>query len=188
MLKHWPAIFCALLIMVFMVGDLHGQSEICQQVDEKPTLSLQQIQQADLVHSLILLSGQEPPPAEGKTPEQYYAEEVKMLVDAGYPSILTEVEPDRLVTRRYFGSIMYQIAVLSDKDFASKYGGLTDETQQMNALVEAEWLYAKEGNVYREEVISILCRHPIAFEVAQAIAINPETIIEATLEAPYSPM
>ena len=122
--------------------------------------------------------------------KEFYQEEVQMLIDAGYPPVFAEVEPDRLVTRRYFASVMYQVAVLGDEDFASKYAGLTDETEQLNALVESEWLYAEEGRMYRDEILSVLCTNEFEVVPKPAIAIDvfPEEIMEANLEAPRSPM
>ena len=194
MRKFWSLILAVVFIAIGMVGSLYGQSDLCQQVDSKPVLSLQQVNQAELVHLLLSRSGQQPPSPEGKTPEQYCAEEVAMLVDMGYPAILGEVEPDRLVNRRYFATTMYQVAVLADEEFASRHGGLTDETEQMNALMEEEWIFAQEGNLYREEAISILCRHDITFQRRGAVAVDvqPEQINEATIgdniEKPYSQM
>jgi hypothetical protein len=171
-----------------VLGDSPQRSDLCAQVDMKPVLSLQQINQAELVDYMVVLAGLPRPSAEGKTPEEYYKEEVQMLVDAGYPPILSDVEPDRLVTRRYFASIMYQTAVLTDPDFAAKHGGITNETQQLKALVDSEWLYAEEGKIYREELLSVLCTKPLVVPTAEAVAIEPEVIMESILENPRSPI
>jgi len=56
---------------------------------------------------------------------------------------------------------MYPVACQSDPAFNAKYGGLTDETQQMKALVESDWMFAEEGRLYREEILSVLCAKKI---------------------------
>lgn len=152
------------IILVFLVsllagGVLHGQSDLCNTVDMKPVLSLQQVRQAEFVHFLVVLSGFQPPDPQGLTVEQMYEAEVQILIKAGYPPAFAEIEPDRLVTRRYFASVIFQIAVETDDSFRLKYGSLTDETQQLEALVNEEWLFAEEGRIYREELLSILCLH-----------------------------
>jgi hypothetical protein len=131
--------------------------DLCQRVDEKPVLSLQTLRQADFVHMLVTFSGMQPPAAEGKTPEQYYDEEVQMLLNAGYPSTFAEIEPDRIVTRRYYASFLYQLLVENDSEFASRYGGLHDETAQLQALVSYEAIYSDGGSIYREEILASLC-------------------------------
>jgi hypothetical protein len=180
----------ATLLLVALVagGALYAASDLCNKVDMKPVLSLQQVRQAEFVHYLVVLSGLEAPNPEGKTPEQMYAEETKILVDNGYPASLKGIEPDRLVTRRYFATIMYPVACQSDAAFNSKYGGLTDETQQLKALVEADWMFAEEGRLYREEVLSVLCAKKIAISKPPAIEVPVWIPTEGTLEAPLSPM
>ncbi|HUT52995.1 MAG TPA: hypothetical protein VM658_06360 [bacterium] len=178
----------ALLASGLMYAVSAQDSDLCAQVDMKPVLSLQQVNQAELVHYMVVLAGLAPPSAEGMSPEQFYQEEVKLLVDNGYPPILSDTEPDRLVTRRYFASVMYQLALLTDPDFASKYSGLANETDQLNALVESEWIYAEEGRMYREELLSVLCNHTIKIIPPAAISIAPEEIMEAIIEAPRSPI
>lgn len=179
---------CSVLIAVFAAAILVSPSlaihELCQTVDQKPVLSLQQIRQHELVHYIVVIAGFTPPSAEGKTPEQFYQEEVQILIDNGYPPALAEIEPDRLVTRRYFASVLYQVAIETDPAFAAKYGGLTDETAQLQALVEAEWLYSETGYLYREEILSILCTHNIRIEKPAAIDITPVWMSEAVLEVP----
>ncbi len=185
---------CGLALVFVASGLLYAVSaqntpDLCAQVDMKPVLSLQQVNQAELVHYMVMLSRlPNPPTAEGKSPEEFYQEEVKFLVDNGYPPILADVEPDRLVTRRYFASVMYQLAVLTDPDFAAKYSGLSNETDQLNALVKSEWIYAEEGRMYREELLSVLCNHTISIAPPEAVSIVPEQIMEAIIEAPRSPI
>lgn len=180
------------LALVFLMGgNLHGQTgqtDLCIQVDMKPILSLQQLSQAELIDILVVLSGLQRPDPEGMTPEQMYDLEVQMLIDAGYPPVFAEIEPDRLVTRRYFASTMYQVALDQDANFAAKHSGLTDETEQMKALVEEDYLYAEEGRVYREEILSILCNKLKPPPIVPAYDIIPEKIMEATIEYPVSPI
>jgi hypothetical protein len=179
-----------IVALTLCASALNGQSDLCLQVDMKPVLSLQQVKQAELVHYMVAISGLEPPSPEGKTPEEFYAEEVKMLVDAGYPPVFSDIEPGRVVTRRYFASVMYDLATSIDAQFERKYGGLTDETEQLNALVQSEWLYAEEGRMYREEILSILCTHDVSPPEKPAVDIEiwPEIIQEANLETPRSPL
>jgi len=195
MKKRIGAKVAVLLITLLATGVLYGQSEgqpekkvprvdLCNTVDMKPVLSLQQVNQAEFVHYLVVLSGMEPPSPEGMTPEEMYEVEVRMLIDAGYPPAFAEIEPDRLVTRRYFATTMYQVALETDDEFARKHGGLTDETEQLRALVEEEWLYAEEGRLYREEILSILCTHDIARPIIAAVEVLPEEIREAELIYP----
>jgi hypothetical protein len=190
MTKHGLIGIGFVVALTLFAGDLSGRSEICLLSDMKPVLSLQQINQAELVHYLVVIAGLRPPSPEGKTPEEFYAEEVKMLTDAGYPAVFTEVEPDRIVTRRYFASVMYILATMVDKEFANKHGGLTDETAQLNALIESEWLYAEEERIYREEILSILCSRDISppEKPAADYEIWPEIIQEANLESMISPL
>jgi len=162
-----------LFLTVMTSGIIYAASDLCNTVDMKPVLSLQQVRQADFVHFLVVISGIQPPAPEGKTPEQFYAEETQLLIDAGFPSSLAGVEPDRLVTRRYFTTVMYPVAVASDAAFSAKYGGLTDETLQLKALVEAEWLFAEEGRLYREEILSVLCSRKLVVHKPAAAEVPP---------------
>ena len=162
-----------LFLTVMTSGIIYAASDLCNTVDMKPVLSLQQVRQAEFVHFLVVISGIQPPDPEGKTPEQLCAEETQLLIDAGFPSSLAGVEPDRLVTRRYFTTVMYPVAVSSDASFSSKYGGLTDETAQLKALVEAEWLFAEEGRLYREEILSVLCSRKLVVLKPAAAEVPP---------------
>jgi hypothetical protein len=182
--------FIAVSIMVFtMCSIAHAQSksELCQRVDQKPVLSFQQVSQADLVHYLVVVAGLTPPSEAGKTPEEYYREEVQLLVDNGYPPSLAETEADRLVTRRHFASVMYQLAMM-DPAFAEKYGGLTDENAKINALVEEGYMYTKTGRIYREEILAVLCTKGVPTPEAGALEVEPLMIMGAELETPASPI
>ncbi len=176
------ALFMALALSLLITGDGFSQSDLCSNVDMKPVLSLQQVRQAELVHYLVELDpGLNAPSPDGMSPEDLYEQELQMLMDAGYPPGFAEIEPDRLVTRRYFASMMYQVAVETDPQFAAQYGGLTDETAKMQALVDSEWLYAEEGRIYKEEILSVLCtKQPSA--PTMAIDIEPVEIMDAILE------
>lgn len=183
-----PVMAAVLFLTLVSGGALYAASDLCATVDMKPVLSLQQVRQAEFVHFLCVVSGIETPSPEGKTPEQLYAEEVQLLIDNGFPDSLAGVEPDRLVTRRYFTSVMYPIACQSDPSFNSKFGGLTDETQQLKALVESDWLFAEEGRLYREEVLSVLCSKKISVSKPPAVEVPIWIPTDATLETPISPM
>lgn len=176
------------LLVIIGATQVGAVAELCERVDMKPVLSLQQINQAEFVHYLVVISGKTPPAPEGKTPEQMYQEETQMLVDSGYPPGLAQVEPDRLVNRRYFASMMFPMAVQSNPDFAAKYGNVTDETQQANALVESEYMYSSEGKMYREEVLSVLCTKGVQITPPQAAAVvvKPIKQKEANTEVPVS--
>jgi hypothetical protein len=194
MKKGMAAILClALMTVVLWAGDGFTQEaaskdDLCSNIDQKPVLSLQQIRQAELVHYLVVLSGQPAPSPEGKSPEQFYNEEVQLLMDLGYPPSLAEIEPDRLVTRRYFASIIFQVLAQTDAGFAAKHGSKTSETEQLEALVEEGWLYSEEGRIYREEILSILCRVPPMERPQGEIPIEPIVIMNVNLEVPLSPI
>ncbi len=182
--------FVAVSIMVFtMCSFAHAQSksDLCQMVDQKPVLSFQQVSQADLVHYLVVVAGLTPPSEAGKTPEEYYQEEARLLVDNGYPPSLADVDPDRLVSRRYFASIMYQLAMM-DPAFASKYGGLTNESAKIDALVEEGYMYTKSGRIYREEILAVLCTKGVPTPSPGALEVEPLMIMGAELETPASPI
>lgn len=184
-----PGMMLVVFLFLLTGGVLYAASDLCNTVDMKPVLSLQQVRQAEFVHYLCGLSGIKSPSPEGKTPEQLCKEETQLLIDAGFPSALAGVEPDRLVTRRYFCNIMYPLACDCNSQFNAKYGGLTDETQQLKALVEAEWLYAEEGRLYREEVLSILCSHQFTPTPKAAVEVPLWIPTEGTIaiESPVSP-
>ncbi|MFO8057401.1 MAG: hypothetical protein R6V10_08910 [bacterium] len=179
------------VLAVLLCASAYGEtrSELCERVDQKPVLSFQQVTQAELIHYLVVIGGLTPPSPEGKSPEELYEEEAQLLVDAGYPPALAEVEADRLVTRRYFASLMYQVAMQSDPSFAAKHSGLTEANEKMNALVEEGWLYSKTGRIYREEILSVLCTQPIEPpEEERALEVEPVMIMGAELESPASPI
>ena len=190
--KVRPLIF--IIALIAAAGMVHSQSELCNTVDMKPVLSLQQVNQAEFVHYMASMVGVDVPPSSAATPEEQYEKEVQALVDAGFPPALADAEPDRLVTRRYFASMMFPIAVTVDDEFAAQYGDLTDETQQLEALVNEDWLYAEEGRIYREEMLSILCVHEdllqnLAAGPPQEVQeITPVEIREGNIETEASPI
>lgn len=176
------------LLIVVSSTQVGAVAELCERVDQKPVLSPQPLRQHEFVHLMVVISGLQPPSPEGKTPEQYYEEEVQLLIDNGFPPGLAQVEPNRIVTRRYFASMMYPIAVAQDSEFAARYGGLTDETQQANALMEAEYMYSDEENIYRQEVQSVLCTKGLRITPpqAEAVVVKPIQQKEANTEVPVS--
>jgi hypothetical protein len=181
------------LFLVLATSGSHGKSDLCTNLDMKPVLSLDQITQAELIDYLVQVDPSlERPTGPGvDSPEALYQAEVKLLIDNGYPPILASVEPDHLVTRRYFASVIFDVAVATDPNFASQYGDLTDETERLRALVQEEWLYAEEGNIYRDEILSVLCSKEPQPEDLMALDLAPEDISDAELtsleEAPRSP-
>ena len=177
-----------ILLALVTSGVLYAASDLCNKVDMKPVLSLQQVRQAEFVHYLCVLSGIEVPSPDGKTPEQMYAEEARLLVDNGFPASIAEVEPDRLVTRRYFATVMYPVACQSDPAFAAKYGGLTDETAQLKALVDSDWMFAEEGRLYREEILSVLCAKKIVVNKPATMEYPVWVPTEGTLAYPETPL
>lgn len=188
MKKHGVVVLFVAALAIFSGGDTHGQSSLCTNLDMKPVLSLDQINQADLVDYLVETDPnlERPSGPEIDSPEALYEAEVQLLLDNGYPPVFGEVEPGHVVTRRYFASVMFEVAVQTDDAFAMKYGGLTDETDRVQALVDSDWMYAEEGNLYREEVLSVLCNKTPSAPGPPALDIVPEMIMDAELEGPRS--
>ena len=54
------------------------------------------------------------------------------------------------------------------------------------SLVEADWLYEKDGtgDMTEDEALAILCTHDVRIEKPAVIEIEPAWLSEATLEAP----
>ncbi len=187
------------VILVFSFLGVNGQTQdLCLRVDMKPVLSLDQVRMADLVDFICELAGIKklptwPPDISGMTPEQYYKMEVKMLVDNRFPPIFLEIEPDRLVNRRFFASLMFQIAMESDAKVKEDCKNATTETEQFDCLVQHDWIYSKEGKIYREEILSILCEKKSNLEKLVPVPeirspeIYPEEFKEGILETPASP-
>ncbi|MFO8055765.1 MAG: hypothetical protein R6V10_00520 [bacterium] len=174
-----------------LASSAYGQSkeELCSVTHRKPDLSTQQIKHAEFVHYLVVISGLPAPSPEGKSTEEYYQQELSLLVDAGYPPALKQMEADRIVTRRYFASIIFQIAKQTDPAFATRYSDCKDEHCKINALVESGWMHSKTGNIYREEILSVLCSKDIRIKrEGVAIDIEPILLMGAELEAPASPI
>ncbi len=181
--------FIALLAVISITSPAFAQSDLCSEIDRKPVLSTQQITQAELVHYIVVIAGYDAPSPDGKTPEEYYQQELSILISAGYPPALKGENPDRLVTRRYYASIIFQIAKETDPAFATRYRDCTDEQCKINALVDSGWMHVKRGTIYREEILSVLCSKDIRIRKAGAvIEIEPVLIMGAELEAPASPI
>jgi hypothetical protein len=183
--RHMPVIALGLLMAFFMGNILHGESDLCNNVDMKPVLSLNQINQSELVFVINSVLNPNAAAPSG-SPEDFYQQNVNQLVDAGFPPGFADIEPGRLVTRRYYSSIMFQVALMSDPEFASKYGSLTDETAQKQALVSEDYMYAEEGRIYREEILSVICRTDPFDDIVGAGALVPEIVKEGNIETPVS--
>jgi hypothetical protein len=187
------------VIIGLLAWGLASGQDLCQRIDMKPVLSLEQVRQNELVDFLCELSGikelpEWPEDISGMTPEQYYEMEVNLLIDNNFPPMFMEIEPSRIVNRRYFASLMFQMAMEVDKDVQRDCADAATETQQLQCLVDHEWLYTKEGRIYREEILSVLCTKRDHIEdiipPPPAVEIPPitpeEYLIEAILESPAS--
>jgi len=186
--EFWARSGLVAALVLVVGGVIYARSELCNIVQLKPVLGLQQVRQAELIHYLVIYSGMEAPDPEAKSPREFYEQELKMLIEAGFPSVLAEVEPDRIVTRRYFASLMFILALKSSPDFARKYGALKDETQKLRALVKEGWLLSEKGRIYRDEIITVLCSHELQIKALMPeLEISPAIITEGSIEAPMSP-
>jgi len=185
------------LMPLLATGVVSPVPDLCQRVDMKPVLSLEQVRQNELVDFLCEIMGLKDKPEwpadiSGMTPEEYYEMEVELLVNYGLPPIFMEIEPSRIANRRYFASLMFQIAMEVDKEVQADCADATTETEQLQCLVDHEWLYTKEGRIYREEILSILCNKReeimelIPVPPVKILPIMPEEYLEATLESPAS--
>jgi len=185
LVKRNKSLFFLVLLTVLISSRGYGE-DLCENVHRKPVFDGQQVKQAELVHYMVVLCGLKAPNPDGKSPGDYYEEEVQLLVDYGFPPALAEVEPNRLVTRRYFASMLFQVAVDCNEEFAEKYGHLTDETDQINALIEADCLYSKEGRIYRKEILSVLCSKSELLSRPKpepVMDLTPVSIIDAAIES-----
>lgn len=185
-------LFAGMLTMKGQVPDL------CKRVDMKPVLSLEQVRMAEFVEFICEIAGikQLPGwPSEEEiaqmTPEQYYQMEVKMLIDNGFPPIFAEIEPERLVNRRFFASVMFQIAMQVDEKVKRDCANATTETEQLDCLVQHDWLYSKAGKIYREEILAILCSKREALKppapMFMPMIIFPEEFKGGIIEIPATP-
>ncbi|MCK4337095.1 MAG: hypothetical protein KAX11_04060 [Candidatus Aminicenantes bacterium] len=197
MRKGLSVFFLALGVSLLIWGVGLGQEDLCQRINMKPVLSLEQLRQAELVDILSEIAGLKelpewPRDISEMTPEQYYEMEVQMLIDNGFPPIFIEIEPSRIVNRRYFASLMFQIAMEVDREVQQDCGDAATETEQLQCLVDHEWIYTKEGRIYQDEILATLCNKrdkikdliPVPPVVIPPIV--PEEFVEATLESPAS--
>lgn len=177
-------LFCfmvAITVAILCGGVSRGESDLCNQLDMKPVLSLDQLYMADLVDYIVQIDPNLERP-EASSPEDLYRKEVELLIAAGYPAIFQDYPPNMLVTRRLFAQIMFQVAINTDPEFAANYSSVTNETEMLQALIDEAWLYSKEGEIYRDEILQVLCsklpgRGPIAVEII------PVQLIDAELDA-----
>ncbi len=197
MTKYYKVIILGLFFLAFLTGN--GQTpDLCMRVDMKPVLSLEQIRMVELVDFISEIAGIKkldiwPSDVSKMTPQEYYQMEVKMLVDNGFPPIFLEIEPERLVNRRFFASLMFQIAMEADPKVQADCKAATTETEQLECLVQHDWLYSKAGKIYREEILSILCEKKdkiitlLPTPVILPPDIYPEEFKEGVLETPATP-
>ena len=191
MTKYYKVIVGGIFILA--IFGLNAQvPDLCKRVDMKPVLSLEQIRMAELVDFVCELAGIKKLPSwptdiSGMTPEQYYQMEVKMLVDNGFPPVFLEIEPERLVNRRFFASLMFQIAMDADPKVREDCKNATTETEQFECLLQHDWIYSTTGKIYQEEILSILCEKKAVLEeivpppVIKAPEIYPQVFPEAIL-------
>jgi len=140
---------------------LQGQ-DLCNKADLKPILTLDQITQAELVDILCELTGlksspQFPKANSSMTPEAFFQKEVALLIDNGFPVIFLDVNPKALVNRRFFSSLMFEIAMEKDPLMQKDCKTAATETQQLNCLMQHDYVFSKSLSIYRSEVLSVLC-------------------------------
>jgi hypothetical protein len=151
--------------LVFTFFSLTGTSQdLCTRVDMKPLLSMDQVRMADMAEFLCDLAGLKqlpswPSPEEiaQMDPESYYRMEVRALADNGFPPIFMEMESDRLVNRRFFNQLLFQIAMETDDKVKADCGGASSETEQVECLTRHDWVYNQSRQIYRTEILSVLC-------------------------------
>jgi hypothetical protein len=136
--------------------------DMCKRAELKPVLSLEQMKQAELVDVLCTVTGLKesrkwPASAGKQTPEEYYNMEVKFLMSNGFPTMLQDLAPSALVNRRYFASLMFEIAMEADPQVQKDCKGANTETQRTDCLTQHEYLYNKELTVFRNEILTVLC-------------------------------
>ena len=138
--------------------------DLCTRVDMKPLLSIEQVRMADMAEFVCSIAGlnnlpswPSPEQIANMDPRQYYDMEVKALADAGFPPIFMEMEPDRLVNRRFFNQLLFQIAMETDDRVRADCGGATSETEQVDCLTRHDWVYSQANRIYRQEILSVLC-------------------------------
>jgi len=196
MARYYKAIF--IFVMFLIMFPINGQEQdLCARVDMKPVLSLEQIRMAELVDFVCELAGIKklpswPTDVQGMSPEEYYKMEVKMLIDNGFPPIFSDIEPERLVNRRFFASLMFQIAMEADPKVKEDCKNAVTETEQFECLLQHDWIYSKTGKIYREEILSVLCQKQdilkkLVPEIIKPIDIYSLTFNEGTIETPATP-
>jgi len=187
-----------LTFLLFLIGllALNGNSQdLCTRVDMKPVLSLEQVRMNEMVDFLAEISGIKSLPSwpsdiTGMSPEEFYKMEVKMLVDNGFPPIFLEISPGELVNRRFFGSLMFQIAMEVDPKVQEDCKDAVSETQKMECLIQHDWVYSDTGKIYREEILSVLCEKRVEIKslIPPPPVVPPEIYVEefkeGILEAP----
>ena len=190
-----------LWIFIFALFGLRSSSQdLCTRVDMKPVLSLEQVRMADMADFMCDISGLKNSPSWPKpdeiakmSPEDYYKMETKALSENGFPPIFVDIEPDRLVNRRFFSQLMFQIAMETDDKVKQDCKGATTETEQLECLVKHDWVYSQAGKIYREEILSVLCEKKKEIQslipppVIAPPEINPQEFKEGILETPATP-
>jgi len=186
-------------MLLLAAGALWAQADLCERVDMKPVLSLEQVRQNELIEFIVQMTGLKNKPGwpadiSNLTPEQYYQMEVNLLVQNGFPPMFQEIEPDRVVNRRYFASLMFQIAMEVNPQVKTDCANAVTETDQLQCLVDHDYIYSTEGKIYRDEILSVLCNKkqdlismiPAPPPTLLAPQIAPDVFTNAVLETPSS--
>jgi len=184
------------LMFIFLGLALQGR-DLCNSADDKPVLSLQQMPQAELMDVLCEVSGLKktsawPKDVSKMTPDEYYKMEVRLLVENGFPLILQDIAPDAMVNRRFFASLMFQIAREVDEGLKKDCGRAEAETEQLECLVRHDYIYEKSLSIYRNEIITVLCSKQDVLKKLLPKAVKPPDIFaeefrEGVLTLPGTP-
>jgi hypothetical protein len=168
MAKHTKLIFALGLLFAFF--NVRGVQDLCLRVDMKPLLTIEQVRMADMADFLCGIAGLNnapswPSPQEiaNMDPVEYYRMEVKLLADNGFPPVFMDMEPDRLVNRRFFNQLMFQIALETDEGVRADCAGASSETEQVDCLTRHDWVYSQANRIYRQEILSVLCEREREF-------------------------
>ncbi len=156
----WLIVFA---LLIPGVGSLKTP-DLCIRIDMKPVLTIEQLRQNELVDFLMELSDLKDPQfgypddISGLTPEELYEIEVGILIEyGGFPPIFQDVEADRVVNRRYFQQVMFEVAMQNDEQFADACGDAVTDTEKTICLEEYDYVYSGAGKIYRNEILSVLC-------------------------------
>jgi len=177
----------------FFALALHAQG-LCTQLNSKPEIYSGPITHAQLVDALTEIAGlkqkaQWPKDTSKMTAAEYYQLEVKTLVSNGFPSIFNEVSPDALVSRRFFNSLMFQIAVENDATFRKDCKDAQTEDARVECLRNHANIFVKSEKASGDEMLAVLCLKKamiakkssgirVSFEPIEEMETNPQEYSE----------